>query len=245
MAADPLAQAVVQDGSAPSLAVPDDGSPAAPFLVDSASGKVDGWSAPLAPLGDSARRDCWVPVATAAADNSVPKTVADRLAKVAESGVLVRPASVRYDLELVDLWFEDSAVPDRLAVTAERPVVPMDAPDDTPELETVRLCSPESMVGAVADNSAHSMAAARTVPAAELAEYGCRVPSHLPVLLADSLLSLERLVWQEEPASQPELLAGLWYVLWPILAEPAVHRDVARESADAQRMGALPAVAST
>jgi len=64
----------------------------------------------------------------------------------------------------------------------------MAAPDDTPELETVRVGSPEPMVGAVADNSAHSMVAVRTVPAAELADYGCRVPSHPPVLLADSLL---------------------------------------------------------
>ena len=232
MAADPLAKAAVLDGSAPSLAAPGDGSPEAPFLVDSAAGKVDGWSALLAPLDDSALRDCSVPAAAAAADNSVPKTAADLLAKVAELGVLVRPASVPYDLELADLVFEDSALAGSSAVTAERPVVPMAAPDDTPE----------SMVGAVVDNSA---AAAQTVPAMELAEYGCRAPWHLPVLLADSLLSWEQPVWQEEPASQPELLAGLWYVLWPILAEPAVHRDVARESADAQRMGALPAVAST
>jgi len=103
MAADPLAKVVVLDGSAPSLAAPDDGSPEAPFLVDSAAGKGDGRSAPLAPWDDSALRDCWVPAAAAAADNSVPKMVAARLAMVAELGVLARPASVRYDLELVDL----------------------------------------------------------------------------------------------------------------------------------------------
>lgn len=218
MAADPLAMAVVLDGSAASLAAPDDGSPEAPFLVDSVAGKVDGWSAPLAPLDDSAQRDCWVPAAAAAVDSLVPKTVADRRVMVAELGDLVRPESVPSDLALVALGFGDLVL---------------------------------------ADNSAQSMAAAQTVPAAELAGYGCWVradfpvvdfrfePSHFPVLPVDSSLSREWPVCQGEPASPPAPRAGLWYVVWPILAEPAGHPAVARESAGVPRMMAAPAVAST
>jgi hypothetical protein len=131
-AADPFAPAVVAADSAPLFAAPDDYSEEAPTPVDSGAAKAADCSVPAAESGGSVLPGCSAQVVEAANDNSVPVTVADRCAPVAEWVGPAQLARVPRDSALADsAQAGTGALP-----AAEWPAGSKVAPDDIPGLAT-------------------------------------------------------------------------------------------------------------